>query len=133
MITINTSVIHLNSNPPTLLHAKNFILSPRSSARNGFLIELRKSFSPHFHQLGGQALTLRRNPNIPYENAKYAKVSMSPTATPSPFPLAQKRHPAQFKYLSALKTYQHHNSLVQNCSVKPIQFVKHIFRSLYNK
>ena len=85
-----------------LLHLKNFFLSPRSLARNGSPIELRKSFSLHFHQVGGQALTLRRNPNIPYKNAKYAKVSTSPTATPSPFPVAQKRHPNQFKYLSAL-------------------------------
>ena len=33
------------------------------------------------------------------------------------------------KYLSALKTYQHQNILIQNCSVEPIQFVKHIFIS----
>ena len=133
MITINILLTPHNSDQRTLLHQKNSNQSQKSLARNGIPMGLGKTFSLHFHQAGGKVLTHKKNPNIFYEDAKCARISTSHTAALFHFPLVPKRLPNLFKYPSALRTFQHQSSLAQNCSMKPIQYVKHIFRNRYKK
>ena len=124
MITINILLTPYNSNQHTLLHQKISNQSQRSLAKNGIPMELEKTFSLHFHQVGGKALTHKRNLNILYRDEKCAGISMSHTAALFHSPLMPKRLPDLFKYPSALRTFQPQSSLAQYCSVKLIHYVK---------